>query len=135
MFASCRAALRYYQELQPQGRTMTFQELLNAAEEGDRHAAMALAKQALYIGRGLQLMIAGLSPAVILIAGDITSAWHRFGVAIEKEVAKLTLAGSRPRILPTHDGDVARLRGAAALVFQRRTVRKSQRAKSKRESR
>jgi hypothetical protein len=67
-------------------------------------------------------IIAGLSPRVILIAGDITSAWHRFGPVIEREVAELTLVGTPPQILPTHDGDIARLRGAAALVFQRRFV-------------
>jgi predicted NBD/HSP70 family sugar kinase len=120
-FASCTAALRYYKALEPGSRAATFNELLTLAEGGDAHAAEALAEQALYIGRGLRLIIAGLSPAVILIAGDITSAWHRFGPLIEKEVAEQTLVGTPPRILPTHDGDVARLRGAAALVFQRRS--------------
>jgi len=122
-FASCRAALRYYKELQPQSRAITFHELLNMAEEGDQSAAQALAKQALYIGRGLRLIITGLAPSLILIAGDITSAWHRFGPAIEKEAAELTLGGALPRILPTHEGEIARLRGAAALVFQRGAVR------------
>jgi len=37
-------------------------------------------------------IIAGLSPSVILIAGDVTSAWHRFGPIIEKEAAELALA-------------------------------------------
>jgi predicted NBD/HSP70 family sugar kinase len=96
--------------------------LLNKAEEGDKHAVEALAKQAVQIGRGLGPIISGLSPRVILVAGDITSAWHRFGSIIEKEVAELTLAGAPPLILATHDGDIARLRGAAALVFQRRFV-------------
>ena len=121
-FASCRAALRYFKELQPQSRTITFHELLNLAEEGNQHAAQALAKQALYIGRGLQLIIAALSPSLILIAGDITSAWHRFGAVIEKEAAEHMLGGALPRILPTHEGEIARLRGAAALVFQRRAA-------------
>ena len=123
-FASCRAALRYYKELQRRTRVNTFHELLNMAQKGDQFAAKALAKQALYIGRGLQLIIAALSPSVILIAGDITSAWHFFGPAIENETAKLTLAGAFPRILPSHEGQLARLRGAAALVFQRQTWRK-----------
>lgn len=125
-FASCRAALRYYKELQPQSRTITFLELLNLAEEGDQHAAQALAKQALYIGRGLQLIIAGLAPSLILVAGDITSAWHLFGPVIEKESAKYALGGALPQILPTHEGEIARLRGAAALVFQRRSGREQQ---------
>jgi predicted NBD/HSP70 family sugar kinase len=122
-FASCRAALRYYQEFQPETETITFHELLHRAEEGDQFAVQALAKQAMYIGRGLGPIIAGLSPSLILVAGDITSAWHRFGAAIEKEAAALTLVGTPPQILPTHDGDIERLRGAAALVFQRRSAR------------
>ncbi len=121
--ASCHAALRYYQELQPGAGSIAFNELLNKAEEGDASAVEALAKQALHIGRGLGPIIAGLSPHVILVAGDITSAWHRFGPILEKEAAALTLVGPPPQILPTHDGDIARLRGAAALVFQRRFVR------------
>jgi predicted NBD/HSP70 family sugar kinase len=120
--ASCHAALRYYQELQPKASAITFQELLNKAEEGEQSAIDALAKQALNIGRGLAPIIAGLSPRLIFIAGDITSAWHRFGPVIEKVAAELTLVGAPPQILPTHDGDIARLRGAAALVFQRRFV-------------
>ncbi|MDR3735987.1 MAG: ROK family protein, partial [Acidobacteriaceae bacterium] len=121
--ASCHAALRYYQELQPKAGAISFNELLNKAEEGDQSAVEALAKQAQHIGRGLGPIIAGLSPQMILVAGDITSAWHRFGPIIAKEVAALTLVGPPPQILATHDGDIARLRGAAALVFQRRFVR------------
>jgi predicted NBD/HSP70 family sugar kinase len=121
-FASCLAALRTYEELQPKASAISFNELLNKAEEGDQAASRALAEQARNIGRGLGPIIAGLSPEVIFIAGDITSAWHRFGPIIEKEAAELTLVGAPPKILPTHDGDIARLRGAAALVFQRRFV-------------
>lgn len=121
-FASCRAAIRYYKELEPRAKSVTFHDLLNKTEEGDERAAQALAKQALYIGRGLQPIIAGLSPSLILIAGDITAAWSRFGPIIEKHAAALTLAGAPPQILPTHEGEFARLRGAAALVFQRGAV-------------
>jgi predicted NBD/HSP70 family sugar kinase len=125
-FASCRAALRYYKELQPQGKTVTFQDLLNMAEEGNPSAEQALAKQALYIGRGLQVIIAALSPSLIMIAGDIVPAWRRFAPAIESEAGKLSLGGTIPRILPTHEGELARLRGAAALVFQRWSGREQQ---------
>ena len=77
----------------------------------------------MWIGRGLRMIIASVSPSTILIAGELTAAWHRFGPAIEKEVIDLTLAGSAPVIRPTHEGEIARLRGAAALVFQRGTRR------------
>jgi predicted NBD/HSP70 family sugar kinase len=119
-FASCSAALRYFHELQPRARSINFQELLNLAEEGNPHAVEALAKQAAAIGRGLRMIIAALSPSTILIAGDITSAWHRFGPTIEREAAVLTLSGDPPLIRPTHESEIARLRGAASLVFQRR---------------
>ena len=123
VFSSCRAALRYYRELRPKGAAVAFRELLNLAEEGDSAAAQALATQARWIGRGLRMIIASLSPSTILIAGELTSAWHRFGPVIEKEVADLTLAGSSPLIRPTHEGEIARLRGAAALVFKREKLR------------
>ncbi len=119
VFSSCRAALRYYRELKPKGPVVTFQELLNRAEDGDSAAAQALHMQATWIGRGLRMIIASVSPSTILIAGDLTAAWHRFGPVIEKEAADLTLAGSSPLIRPSHEGEIARLRGAAALVFQR----------------
>ncbi len=119
-FASCSAALRYFQELQPKARAITFQELLTMAEEGNLPAAQALEKQATWIGRGLRMIIAALSPSTILITGEVSPAWHRFGPVIEKEAAALMLAGSPPVIRPGHEGEVARLRGAAALVFQRR---------------
>jgi predicted NBD/HSP70 family sugar kinase len=120
-FASCRAALHYYVDLSHPSKAITFHQLLSAAEGGDPHAVEALAKQAYYIGRGLRMILAGLSPEVILIAGDVTSAWRRFGPVIEAQIAQLTLAGLPPRLMPTHEGEVARLRGAAALVLQQRS--------------
>jgi len=125
-FASCQAALRYYRELTSGSPAITFQELLNRAEEGSAPAEQALARQAEWIGRGLRMIIAALSPSTILIAGEATSAWHRFGPVIEKEVRNMTLAGSPPLIRPTHESEIARLRGAAALVFQRRLPREGE---------
>ena len=42
VFSSSRAAIRYYRELKPKGPIITFQELLNRAEDGDSAAAEAL---------------------------------------------------------------------------------------------
>jgi predicted NBD/HSP70 family sugar kinase len=118
-YASCRAALGYYKELCPASNQITFNELLNMAEEGDGAAVEALARQAQAIGRGLRMIAASLAPSLILIAGDITSAWNRFAPLLEKEIADQVVGGVAPRILPTHEGEIARLRGAAALIFQR----------------
>jgi predicted NBD/HSP70 family sugar kinase len=130
-FASCRAALRYFRELQPGARTTDFHRLLHMAEEGDPAAAGALEKQAAWIGRGLSMIIAALSPSAILIAGDITTAWHRFGPVIEREAARRTLAGAPPLIRPTLESEIARLRGAAALIFQRRAAQEDPRQTTK----
>ena len=121
-FASCRAALHYYADLARPAKALTFQQLLSLAEGGNRDASEALRLQAEAIGRGMRLVVVGLSPEVILVAGDVTTAWHRFGPVIEQHISQLTLAGSAPRLMPTHEGEVARLRGAAALVLQRRSI-------------
>ena len=113
--------LRYFRELQPQHRHVSFGELLNLAEEGNSHAGTALERQAREIGEGLRLIVAALSPAVVYIAGEVTSAWHRYRPTIEKSVRGITIAGNPPAVVPIPDGDLARLRGAAALVFQHRT--------------
>jgi predicted NBD/HSP70 family sugar kinase len=130
MFASCRAALHYYADLSHASKALTFHQLLNAAEGGNQYAVEALAKQAYYIGQGLRLIMAALSPEVILIAGDITSAWRRFAPLIEAQMAAFTLAGSPPKLKPTHEGEVARLRGAAALMMQQRSTRDDSSRKS-----
>ena len=119
VYSSSLAAIRYYKELKPKAPAPTFQELLSRAEDGDSSAAQALEMQATWIGRGLRMIIASVSPSTILIAGDLTAAWDRFGPVIEKEAMDLTLAGSSPLIRSSHGGEIARLRGAAALVFQR----------------
>lgn len=121
VFASCNAALRYYAESsRPAASAVAFHQLLSMADEGNSHAAAALEKQAESLGRGLRLIVASLSPEVILLTGEITSAWSRFEPIIQREMKAGVLAGSPPSIVPTHEGGIARLRGAAALVFQRR---------------
>jgi predicted NBD/HSP70 family sugar kinase len=89
------------------------------AEEGDPAAIAAISRQAYHIGRGLRLITAALSPEVILIAGDLTTSWSRFGPIIQSELEKTMLAGSAPTLGITKDGELSRLRGAAAVVLQR----------------
>jgi len=117
-FASCRAAVRYFQEHQPEAAAVSFQELLTLAEEGNSSAIEALVRQAREIGRGLRMIFAVLAPELILLAGEITSAWPRLAPLIAAEVATAPSGGRLPVIEPCHEGAIARLRGAAALVFQ-----------------
>jgi predicted NBD/HSP70 family sugar kinase len=119
MMASNRAAVRYYNQSAETDNGPSYLELLALADQGDVKAAKALDAQALYLGRGLRMLAAGFAPAAIVIVGEITRAWHRFGPAIKKEVAAFPLPGNMPRIQPAHDGETARLRGTVALVLQK----------------
>lgn len=116
---SSRAALRYYAELGGSPQPVTIQELIKRAEESDVKADEALKKQAHAIGRGLRIVVAALAPEMILFTGDIIAAWPRIAPIIEKELAEQMLAGSPPQLAPVEESEVARLRGAAAMVLQR----------------
>ncbi|MBB6145220.1 putative NBD/HSP70 family sugar kinase [Silvibacterium bohemicum] len=119
VFASSNAALRYYSELAPKSRAANIHDLLQRAEEGDTKAVSAVSRQASFVGRGLRLITAALSPEVILITGDLTTSWSRFGHLIQSELENTMLAGPAPRLGITNDGELSRLRGAAAVVLQR----------------
>jgi predicted NBD/HSP70 family sugar kinase len=119
VFASSTAALRYYAETAGKSRAVTIHDLLRMAEEGDTAATTALTRQVSWLGRGLRLVTAALAPEVILITGDITSSWSRFGPIVQGEMEKTMLAGPAPRLGITNDGELSRLHGAAAVVLQR----------------
>ncbi len=120
VFASNRAGLRYYLESTPEAGDMTFQDLLNRAEQNDEKAVSALEKMARYAGRGLRMVVAGVAPERIVVVGDLTRCWHRFGPIIESEVAAQVLPGGAvPRLTPAYEDGMARLRGTVALVLQK----------------
>jgi predicted NBD/HSP70 family sugar kinase len=119
VYASSTAAIHYYAELRPEASRTTIMELINLAEDGDKDAVKALNRQASYLGLGLRIITSALSPEVILLTGGLTSSWERFGPLIEAELKGSMLAGEPPRIAVTSDVELARLRGAAALVLQR----------------
>ena len=119
VFASSRAALRYYLELEPEAGRKTILELVALALDGDASAVKAMERQAHAIGQGLHLLNAVLSPEVILLAGDITTFYEMYRGIIEEECRTGVMAGEGPRLVSIGDGEVARLRGAAAVVLQR----------------
>ena len=118
-FASSYAAIRFYEARNAKKSATNIGEIHALAEEGDKDAIAALTEQARNIGRGLRLVTAALSPEVIFIAGDITIAWNTVGPIIETEMHASLLAGTPPRLIPSQEGGLARLRGASALVLQR----------------
>jgi predicted NBD/HSP70 family sugar kinase len=118
VFASNRAALRYYHESRPEKECTSFQGLLARAEAGDGAAVRALEKMAHAIGRGLRMIVAGVAPEEIVVVGELTRQWQRFGWVIQEKVAAGALVGDPPRLRPA-EGSMARLRGAVALVLQK----------------
>ena len=120
VFASNRAALRYYLESSESANGLNFQDLIRLAEQGDSRAAQALETMAHYLGRGMRMIVAGLDPELIIVIGDLTRSWHRFGPVIQAEVQDQVLPGGVvPRLVPVHEGGMARLRGTVALVLQK----------------
>lgn len=117
MAASSRAAVRSYQELSGSASAIDIHSLLRLTEEGDASAIEAVTRQAAAIGQGLRLIVASLSPEVILITGEITSVWERFGPVIQRELEGASLAGSTPRVATAGDGESARLQGATAVLL------------------
>lgn len=125
VFASNRAAMRYYLEshaapLKSMEESLNFEELLRRADQGDAKAAGALDRMAHYLGRGMRMIVAGLDPERILVVGDLTRSWSRFGSVIQAEVDAQTLTGGvPPQVAPVHESGMARLRGTVALVLQK----------------
>jgi predicted NBD/HSP70 family sugar kinase len=118
-YASERAAERYYNSLTKKSSALNFSDLLQLADAGDGLALKALHHMATFLGLGLRMVVAAYSPEVIMISGEFTTQWHRFGKLIEESLFRHTLAGSPPKLIPSRDGKLSRLRGAAALVLQR----------------
>ena len=120
VYGSNRAALRYYAEANPQAATITFQDLLRLSDQGDEHAVASLDRMAHQLGVGMRMLVTGLAPQRIVVIGDLTRAWYRFGPAIDQELGKWLLPGAqRPPVIPAHQDGLARLRGTVALVLQR----------------
>lgn len=117
--ASNRAGLRYYKELVPESKLTSFQELLDLALGGEIHALRAIDRMMQALGRGLAILSAGLAPEVIQIVGDCTALWPRIAPTLESRLIASAFTGRTPRIVAAQEGSVARLRGAAALVFHK----------------
>jgi transcriptional regulator of PTS gene len=117
--ASSRAALSTFREIEPKSSVRNIYQLLRLAEEGNAGAIEAVSRQAKELGRGLRMITAALSPELILITGDITAAWERFGPIVQAELESSMLAGPAPRLQIAGDAELARLSGSAAMLMQR----------------
>jgi predicted NBD/HSP70 family sugar kinase len=120
VFASNRAAVRWYTG-STQTQDLRFADLLNLAEWGDTAAAKALETMAYWLGAGFRMIVAGVAPERILVVGEVARAWKRLNPSVTAGLTAHSLAAEQiPQIVPVPDGEAARLRGAVALVLQKR---------------
>ena len=118
MVASSRAALRTF-NASSEHRVKDIYDLLQLVQDDEPNAVQALTEQAIELGRGLRMITAALSPELILVVGDITVVWERFGPIVARELAASMLAGPPPMLRATGDAELARLSGGAAMLMQR----------------
>jgi predicted NBD/HSP70 family sugar kinase len=96
--------------------SLRFSELLRLAAKHDRLASETIDRTARYLGIGLAGLITGLAPEIIVVVGEVTSAWDRVGPIVADVVAQRALPHALTRIVPADRSAV--LRGAVALVVQ-----------------
>jgi predicted NBD/HSP70 family sugar kinase len=117
-YASNSAALQYYAAIGGASPSPRFEDLPRLAERGDVRAAETLDRMARYLGVGLSNLAVGLDPDVIVIVGEVTTAWARIGPIVEDILRTRALAPPMTRLVPTDSAAQPRLRGAVTLVVQ-----------------
>ncbi|MEO6922434.1 MAG: ROK family protein [Bryocella sp.] len=122
IFASSRAALKSYQKLVRKSAVNDIRDLLRLAEEGDPIATEVVEGHAKYLGRGLRMVAAALAPELILLTGEITSNWAKFGPIVQKEFEAGALPGALTRLTTAGGEFSSRLSGAAAVLLQRHSM-------------
>ncbi len=71
-----------------------------------------------YLGAGLATIVSGLAPQVIVVIGEVTSAWDRVGPIVADVLRRRALHETPTRVVPTDHKTQPRLRGAVTLVVQ-----------------
>ena len=92
--------------------------ILEAAQDGDAAATAAIEEQFRQVARGLRFILP-FAPEVIMIVGEMVSMWQEYSPIIAAEIERHNVDGHTPRLMTVSDGEIARLRGAAALILRR----------------
>ena len=98
---------------------MTFEDLLRLVRSGEARAVHALERMAHFLGIGLAALATGLAPDLIVVVGEVTSAWDLIGSIVSDIVDRQSLPNAKTRIVRTDPAMQPRLRGAATLVIQK----------------
>jgi predicted NBD/HSP70 family sugar kinase len=121
-YASNSAAVDYFAgktgKRPGESPALRFEELLRLVESGNGCAIETLERMAHFLGIGLAALVNGLAPEVIVVVGEVTSAWDRVGPIVTDVLQRRTLPQTPTRIVPTDHETQPRLRGAVTLVVQ-----------------
>ncbi len=106
------------------GKSLTGQQVVNAARMGDRLALAVLQQAAVYIGMGIATLVHLLDPAIVVIGGGVSNAGELLLDPIRQTVRAYTMEAYHDgvTIVPTALGDDVGLWGAVALVMDRLAV-------------
>ncbi|HEX6038534.1 ROK family protein [Longimicrobium sp.] len=113
----------------PEGRErlrmsgFTMEDLIARVRAGDARARGALEETAHYLGLGLAGIVTALSPARILVGGEITAAWDLIQDIVSQRMRERTLtaaAAATPVAAAPLQSESPRLRGATALLVARK---------------
>jgi N-acetylglucosamine repressor len=122
-FASERATLaRYRQRSGNTDSDITFGQLIDKAFADDEVAKKALLETAYYLGLGIANLTKGLSPEVVILAGNTARAWPLIASELRSTLAANTICSGLP-LAPVYAstlGDDTRLMGALSLVLARK---------------
>ncbi|HVU28432.1 MAG TPA: ROK family protein [Verrucomicrobiae bacterium] len=131
VYASNSAALRYFNEARAgdikqkadslnNGGALSFEELLKLFEQGNPKAREALERMANYLGKGIAMLVTGLTPEQIVVVGEITRVWDQLAPVVTDVVRRCSFTHATTRILSGNAADQPRLRGIIALILQKR---------------
>ena len=129
LMASNGAAVRYYGEFSSTRRgssplsgnpaTISFNDLVCLAEQGDVKAVRAIDQMAGYLGSGLAMLVTGLAPDVLVVIGEITRLWKRIGPVVENTIRQRSFTHAPTKILAIDPDSLPRLRSAVSLIAQK----------------
>jgi len=101
-----------------EGTELTIEDVVARARAGEPRAVTAVTATARYLGVGLSMLITTLSPALIIVGGEITGVWDQVLPTLQATIAErvLTPAAAQTPITPEPPDSYPRLRGGTTLV-------------------
>ena len=101
-----------------QPSSLSIEDLIGLARNGDARASSAIEATGHYLGVGIASILNALNPSQVFVGGEITDAWSMIESAVREGIMEraLTRSAAATPVIPEQMGGYPRLRGATALV-------------------